>query len=270
MRNILKKKLGFPVKENTRIKSHLSANSTSKTYQGNEFRIKILTLYPEMFPGPLEYSVIGRALKDKLWTLQVYNLRDFAVGKHKKVDGKPAGGGPGMVLRPDVVDAAMQTAIKDINTDNENWSFIYLTPRGSPLTHIISQELIYKRGLIILCGRFEGIDERVIKKWKFVEISIGDFVISGGEIAAHALIDSCVRLIPNVLGNNDSSINESFVNGLLEHPHFTKPNSWLGKKIPDVLLSGNHNHIEKWKSVKSLKITEDRRPDLLKKFRKKL
>ena len=223
-----------------------------------------------MFPGPLQYSVIGRALETKIWTLQIYDIRDFAVGKHKKVDGKPAGGGPGMILRPDVVDAAIHEAKSDIRSEDEAfWSSIYLTPRGIPLNHTVSKELTDKRGLIILCGRFEGIDERVLKKWAFQEISIGDFVISGGEIAAFALIDACVRLIPNVLGNNNSVVSESFAEGLLEYPHFTKPNKWAGRKIPDVLLSGNHNRIENWKTEESLKITKARRPDLIKRFRKK-
>ena len=223
-----------------------------------------------MFPGPLQYSVIGRALETKIWTLQIYDIRDFAVGKHKKVDGKPAGGGPGMILRPDVVDAAIHEAKSDIRSEDEAfWSSIYLTPRGIPLNHTVSKELADKRGLIILCGRFEGIDERVLKKWAFQEISIGDFVISGGEIAAFALIDACVRLLPNVLGNSNSVVSESFAEGLLEYPHFTKPNKWAGRKIPDVLLSGNHNRIENWKTEESLKITKARRPDLIKRFRKK-
>ena len=232
---------------------------------------KVITLYPEMFPGTLGHSLIGQALRKKIWSLEILNLREFGIGKHKDVDDTPAGGGPGMVLRPDVVDGAVGAAIQNLNLKKEKWSIINLSPRGSPLTQEISQELVSNHGIIVLCGRFEGIDQRVIDKWNMRELSIGDFILTGGEIAAQALIDSIVRNIPNVLGNNLSIKSESFSDNLLAHPQYTKPSNWNGHHIPEILLSGNHGKVREWRNKKSFEITKIRRPDLLiesKKFSK--
>jgi len=224
---------------------------------------KVITLFPDMFPGTLSYSVLGRALKESIWSLEVINLRDFGIGKHKDVDGTPSGGGPGMILRPDVVDRAIIKATNNINLTEANWLILNLTPRGQPLTQAVSRELANMDGIIILCGRFEGIDQRVIDKWKMQEISLGDFIITGGEIAAQAIIDSAVRNIPNVLGNSISVQSESFNYNLLEHPQYTKPSNWKGQTVPEVLLSGNHQKIKDWKDQQSFEITKNRRPDLL-------
>ena len=224
---------------------------------------KVITLYPDMFPGTLSYSVLGRALKESIWSLEVINLRDFGVGKHKDVDDTPSGGGPGMILRPDVVDSAIVKATDNIDLIKENWPILNLTPKGEPLTQAVSRELVNMDGVIILCGRFEGIDQRVIDKWKMREISLGDFIITGGEIAAQVVIDSVVRNIPNVLGNSRSTLTESFNDNLLEHPQFTKPSNWNGQVVPEVLLSGNHQKIKDWKVQQSLETTQKHRPDLL-------
>ena len=224
---------------------------------------KVITLYPDMFPGTLSYSVLGRALKESIWSLEVINLRDFGIGKHKDVDDTPSGGGPGMILRPDVVDSAIVKATNNIDLTKENWPILNLTPKGEPLTQAISRELVDMDGVIILCGRFEGIDQRVIDKWKMREISLGDFIITGGEIAAQVVIDSVVRNIPNVLGNSLSTQTESFDDNLLEHPQYTKPSNWNGQVVPEVLLSGNHQKIKDWKIRQSLETTQNRRPDLL-------
>ena len=229
---------------------------------------KVITLYPEMFPGALKYSVTGKALENKLWSIKIINLRDFGCGKHKNVDDSPAGGGAGMILRADVVSRSLDSATADLDTLNETWPIICLTPRGNPLSQKISKTFAQSNGIIVLCGKFEGIDERVIKKWKMLEVSIGDFIISGGEIAAMALIDSCVRHIPGVLGNKESNKRESFTNDLLEYPQYTRPANWNGLKIPHVLLSGHHEKIEAWRTQKSLDITKKRRPDLWKKYKK--
>ena len=232
------------------------------------WRTKILTLYPEMFPGALSHSVSGRALKSKIWALETINIRNFGFGKHKNVDGSPAGGGPGMILRADVIDKAVTFATKKIELKNENWPIIFLTPRGKKISHKTTKKLSKKKGLIIVCGRFEGIDERVIKKWGMLELSIGDFVISGGELAAMTLIDSCVRHLPHVLGNQESSKEESFSDGLLEYPQYTQPASWKGIKIPDVLLRGNHKKIDLFRKKRAMMATKKRRPDLWKKYKK--
>ncbi len=230
---------------------------------------KVITLYPEMFPGALKYSVTGKALENKLWSIEIINMRDFGCGKHKNVDDSPAGGGAGMILRADVVSRSLDSATADLDTLNETWPIICLTPRGNPLSQKISKTFANSNGMIVLCGKFEGVDERVIKKWKMLEVSIGDFIISGGEIAAMALIDSCVRHIPGVLGNKESNKRESFTNDLLEYPQYTRPANWNGLKIPHVLLSGHHEKIEAWRTQKALNITKKRRPDLWKKYKKK-
>ena len=234
-----------------------------QNYVSNVWVAKVVTLFPEMFPGTLEYSVLGRALQNKLWSLETINLRDFGIGKHKDVDDTPSGGGPGMVLRADVIDNALISATQSLNLQEQEWPIINLSPRGQPLSQTVSEDLANKNGIIVLCGRFEGIDERVIDKWGMQEISLGDFILTGGEIAAQALIDSVVRNIPNVLGNQLSTTNESFNGGLLEHPQYTKPSDWSGQKVPEVLLSGDHRKLKQWRNNKAIAITKKRRPDLL-------
>ena len=241
-----------------------------QNYVSNVWTAKVVTLFPEMFPGTLGYSVLGRALQNKLWSLETINLRDFGVGKHNDVDGTPSGGGPGMVLRADVIDKALTSTTETLNFQEQRWPIINLSPRGRQLSQVACEHLANQNGIILLCGRFEGTDERVIDKWNMQEISLGDFILTGGEIAAQALIDSVVRNIPNVLGNELSITNESFNDGLLEHPQYTKPSDWDGQKVPKVLLSGDHGEIVRWRNNQALEITKKRRPDLLKKFKKKL
>lgn len=232
------------------------------------WKAKVITLYPEMLPGTLAHSVLGRALREKIWSLEILNLRDFGMGKHRQVDGTPSGGGAGMILRPDVIDKALIAATKNIDLRKSNWPIISLSPRGKPFTQEIAKNLAKNNGMIILCGRFEGIDQRVIDKWNMCEISLGDFVLTGGEVAAQAIIDATVRNLPSVLGNSFSIENESFNHGLLEHPQYTRPSNWDGIKVPEVLLSGNHLKIQEWQNQKSIETTKDRRPDLLEKFKK--
>ncbi len=220
---------------------------------------QVLTLLPQAFPGILGESLMGRALQDGLWQLQTYDLRQYGVGKHRNVDDTPAGGGAGMVLRPDVLEAAITDARR---AARGNMPMFYLSPRGIPFHQAMAQNLARADGVTLLCGRFEGVDERVLQHFGIQEVSLGDFVMTGGEIAAQAMIDATVRLLPGVLGNDDSAVEESFSDGLLEHPQFTKPASWQGHDIPDVLLSGNHARIAEWRSDQSRKITADRRPDL--------
>lgn len=220
---------------------------------------QVLTLLPEAFPGILGESLLGRALKDGLWQMQVTDLRSYGVGKHKNVDDTPAGGGAGMVLRADV----LETALRDVRGGARgNMPLIYLSPRGRPMTQSLMQRLSRADGVTLLCGRFEGIDERVIEHFDMIEVSLGDFVMTGGEIAAMALIDATVRLIPRVLGNQASTEEESFSHGLLEHPQYTKPADWNGRAIPDVLLSGHHAKIADWRRAQAERLTKERRPDL--------
>jgi tRNA (guanine37-N1)-methyltransferase len=216
---------------------------------------RVLTLFPEMFPGPLGGSLIGRALTDGLWRLETVQIRDFATDRHRSVDDSPAGGGAGMVLRADVLAAALDAAASA-------GPRILLSPRGRPLTQTRVRALAAGRGVTLLCGRFEGVDERVIEARGLEEVSIGDFVMTGGEIAAMALIDAAVRLIPRVLGNAESAIEESFSEGLLEFPHYTRPTEWEGRRIPEVLLSGHHGHIAAWRRDQAEWLTKERRPDL--------
>jgi len=223
----------------------------------------VLTLFPEMFPGPLAVSLVGQALDAKLWTLTALQIRDFGIGKHRQVDDTPAGGGAGMVLRADVLGPALDHA-KSLATDAP---LIYLTPRGRPLTQAYARELAQGPGVTLLAGRFEGIDERIIEAKGLVEVSIGDYVLSGGELAAMVLIDACVRQIPGVLGAAESLNDESFERGLLEYPQYTKPREWQGLTIPDVLLSGDHKKIEAWRRAEAERITAERRPDLIGKTR---
>ena len=226
----------------------------------------ILTLFPEMFPGPLGFSIIGKALEKKNWSLKLINLQNFSKKGPKYVDDKPYGGGSGMIIKSEIIHEALKKTIKKIKN---NYSLIYLTPKGKKLDQKKIKRFIKKDNLILVCGKYEGIDQRVIDAWKMEEISTGDYILSGGEIAAMSLIDSCVRLLPNVLGSVESLKNETFENNLLEYPQYTKPREWLGKKVPEVLLSGNHKKINEWKKKESIRITKIKRPDLLKKVAKK-
>ncbi len=221
----------------------------------------VLTLFPEMFPGPLGLSLSGRALEDGLWRLSTHNIREFAYDKHRSVDDTPAGGGAGMVMRADVAAAAIDAAVAGC----PGVPRIYLSPRGAPLTQARVRDLASGPGVMLFCGRFEGLDQRVIEARQLEEISIGDYVLSGGEIAAMVLIDACVRLLPGVIGAEASLSEESFENNLLEYPQYTRPRFWEGQEIPDVLLSGNHARIAKWRLEQAEALTRQRRPDLLEK-----
>ncbi len=221
---------------------------------------RILTLFPDMFPGPLGVSLVGTALTAGIWSLDTVQIRDFGLGRHAQVDDTPAGGGAGMVMRCDVLGAAIDHA----RANRPDLQPIYLSPRGAPLTQSIVRELAASPGVLLLAGRFEGIDERVIEGRDLREISIGDYVLSGGDLAACVLIDAVVRLLPGVLGAAQSTVEESFENSLLEHPHYTRPREWEGRAIPEVLLSGDHNRIHEWRKAEALRITSERRPDLLK------
>jgi len=218
----------------------------------------VLTLFPDMFPGALGMSLAGQALSSGIWSLDTVQIRDFGVGKHASVDDSPAGGGAGMVLRADVVAAAIDHA----RAGRPERPSIYLSPRGEPLTQSLVRELSAGPGVLLLAGRFEGVDERVIEGRALREVSIGDYVLSGGEIAAQVLIDACVRLLPGVLGGAASTTDESFENGLLEYPQYTKPRQWEGRSIPAILLSGDHQKIAAWRRAEAERITRERRPDL--------
>lgn len=227
------------------------------------WKAKIITLFPTAFPGVLGESLTGKALKDGLWQLDTIDLRRFGIGKHRNVDDTPAGGGAGMVLRADVLGPAIEAAQSGTSG---NWPLIYLSPRGKPMTQGLMQSLARADGVTLLCGRFEGVDERVLEHYNIQEVSLGDFVMTGGEIAAQALIDATVRLLPNVLGNQASTEEESFSNGLLEHPQYTRPAEWNGRPIPDVLMSGHHGKIAQWRRDQSKALTRARRPDLWQKL----
>ena len=219
---------------------------------------KVLTLFPEIFPGPLGMSLAGQAIKKKLWSLETLNLRDYGIDGHARVDDTPFGGGPGMVLRPDVIDAALQVARQNA----ANLPLLVTSPRGVPLNQVRVRELANGPGLIILCGRYEGIDQRVIEEHRIEEVSVGDFVLSGGEPFAIALLDACVRLLPGVMGKPQSADEESFVDGLLEYPHYTRPKEWKDLQVPEVLLSGHHKNIQQWRETQAKAVTKERRPDL--------
>ncbi len=225
----------------------------------NAWTASVLTLYPEMFPGTLGQSILGTALKDGLWNLSVTDIRQFATGKHRNVDDTPAGGGAGMVLRADVLGRAAEHCINQLPQGAPR---IALSPRGRPFTQAMAQSLSREPGALFLAGRFEGFDQRALDHYGFHEISIGDYVLTGGEIATQALIDATVRLIPRVLGNAESASEESFSDGLLEHPQYTRPSTWMGHDIPDVLLSGHHARIAQWRHDQAAKLTQQRRPDL--------
>jgi tRNA (guanine37-N1)-methyltransferase len=225
---------------------------------------KVLTLFPEMFPGPLAHSLAGTALAGGLWSLDAVDIRGFATDKHRTVDDTPFGGGPGMVMRPDVIDAAIEGAAL------ANAPLVYLTPRGAPLTQERAADLAAGPGVTLICGRYEGIDQRVLDARDVIEISLGDFVLSGGEPAALALLDACVRLLPGVMGAEESLEEESFARGLLEYPHYTRPADWCGRKVPDVLLSGHHRNISAWRNEQAEMTTRTRRPDLWDRYQKDL
>ena len=220
----------------------------------------IITLFPDVFPGVLQASLTGKALDQGLWRLQTFDLRSFGEGKHRDVDDTPAGGGAGMVLRADVLDRAMQAATTPLPRDR--WPVIYLSPRGKPFTQADAQRLSKCAGLTLLCGRFEGVDQRFLDYLAVEEISLGDFVLTGGEIAAQAVLDATVRLLPGVLGNHASTEEESFSAGLLEFPQYTRPAVWRDLPIPPVLQSGNHGEVAKWRRAQAEAITKERRPDL--------
>lgn len=221
------------------------------------FRASVLTLYPDMFPGPLGVSLAGKAMGEA-WTLDTHLLRDFATGRHRAVDDTPAGGGPGMVMKPDV----LARAIDHVAPPGDPRPRLYMSPRGAPLTQARVRELADGPGAVILCGRFEGVDERLIEARALEEVSIGDYVLSGGELAAMVLIDAVVRLLPGVMGHDESGTEESFESGLLEYPHYTRPQVFEGRDIPAVLISGNHAKIAEWRRAEAERLTRERRPDL--------
>jgi len=224
---------------------------------GPLFTATVLTLFPEMFPGPLGQSLAGRALEQGVWRLNAVDIRSFATDRHHTVDDSPFGGGPGMVMRPDVVDAAIKASRPD-----PRQPLIYFTPRGALLTQRRVRELAVEPGITLLCGRFEGVDQRVLEANGVEEICIGDYVLSGGEPAALILMDAVVRLLPGVMGKEESHLTESFEGGLLEHPHYTRPAIWQDREVPEVLLSGHHERIRDWRLRQSETITRQRRPDL--------
>ena len=226
------------------------------------FQVKIFTLYPDFFPGILSKGIYGRAIEKSLWNLDVINIRDYAKDKHKTVDDTPYGGGEGMVLKPDVVAKALDQNLK------KNEKIIYLTPKGKTFDQNKAKKFLNEKKINILCGHFEGIDQRVIESRGIEEISIGDYILSGGETAAYVILDSVLRLVPGVLGNENSYKDESFENGLLEYPQYTKPQIWEKTPVPEVLLSGDHSKIKDWRLSQSEAITRDRRPDLWQKYKK--
>jgi tRNA (guanine37-N1)-methyltransferase len=223
------------------------------------WRATVLTLFPELFPGPLSASLAGEALKQGLWALEAIGIRQFGLGRHRAVDDTPAGGGAGMILRADVLGAAIDHAV----AGNPQSPRICLSPRGEPLTQLMVRELAKGPGVLLLAGRFEGIDQRVIEARALREVSIGDYVLSGGELAAMVLIDAAVRLLPGVVGQAASLAEESFEAGLLEYPHYTRPREWEGRPIPDVLLCGDHQRVAEWRRAEAERLTAERRPDLL-------
>lgn len=223
---------------------------------------RVLTLFPEMFPGMLGMSLAGKALKEGRWALDVLDMRDFASDRHRTVDDTPFGGGPGMVLRADIVDAALRGAIDAETKAGGGAPVIYLSPRGRRLDQGRIRELAAAPGVILICGRYEGIDQRVLDAHSVEEVSLGDFVLSGGEPAAMCLIDACLRLLPGVMGAEASLDEESFESGLLEYPHYTRPADWCGREVPAVLLSGHHEKISAWRRAEAERITRERRPDL--------
>jgi tRNA (guanine37-N1)-methyltransferase len=226
------------------------------------FQAQVFTLYPEIFPGPLAKGLYGKALSNKLWSLSVINIRDAASDKHKTVDDTPYGGGTGMLLKPDVLAKSLDQKVK------KGERVFYLSPKGKKFDQKLAQDLSKEKSISLICGHFEGVDERILNTRNIEEISIGDYVLSGGETAALVVLDSILRLLPGVLGNEKSSIDETFGNGLLEYPQYTKPQIWEKKSVPEVLLSGDHAKIKDWRLSQSEAITRDRRPDLWQKYKK--
>ena len=226
------------------------------------FQAQVFTLYPEVFPGPLSKGLYGKALSNKLWSLNVINIRDAAADKHKTVDDTPYGGGTGMLLKADVLAKSLDQNIK------KDEKIFYLSPKGKKFDQKLAQDLSKEKFISFICGHFEGVDERVLSTRNIEEISIGDYILSGGETAAFVVLDSILRLLPGVLGNDKSSLDETFENGLLEYPQYTKPQIWEKKSVPEVLLSGDHSKIKDWRLSQSEAITRDRRPDLWQKYKK--
>ena len=253
-------------------KSHgrlsISATATPRELMADRPALKgawearVITLFPEAFPGPLGLSLTGKALDQGLWRLGTVDLRQFGEGRHRQVDDTPAGGGAGMVIRPDILGRAIDHASHGAGPGRADWPLIYLSPRGAPLTQARVRRLAAGRGATMICGRFEGIDQRVIDHYGVEEVSIGDYVLTGGEIAAQVLLDATVRLLPGVLGNAASVEEESFSDGLLEHPHYTRPAIWEGRAIPEVLTSGDHGAVARWRRAEAEALTRARRPDL--------
>ena len=226
-------------------------------------QVQVFTLYPEIFPGPLDKGLFGKAMAKNLWSLNLINIRDSATDKHKTVDDTPYGGGTGMLLKPDVLAKSI-----DQNTNNDRERIFYLTPKGKKFDQNLAKNLSKAKSFSLICGHFEGVDERVLSTRNIEEISIGDYILSGGETAAFVVLDSVIRLLPGVLGNEKSAIDETFENGLLEYPQYTKPQIWEQKSVPEVLLSGDHAKIKDWRLSQSEAITRDRRPDLWQKYKK--
>ena len=222
-------------------------------------KAKIFTIFPELFPGFLGYSLTGRALEEKIWSVETVNIRDYATDKHGSVDDTPCGGGAGMVMRPDVLGRALKANCTD-------GKILAMSPKGRPLTQEMVKAYAQENEINIVCGRFEGIDERVIEAFDIEEVSIGDYILTGGEQAAQILLDAVVRLLPGVLGNAESTVSESFEDNLLEYPQYTRPTEWEGRKVPEILLGGHHQKIENWRKEQAMKTTEERRPDLWKKY----
>ncbi|SEK74186.1 tRNA (Guanine37-N(1)-) methyltransferase [Roseovarius azorensis] len=238
---------------------------TSTPELAGAWTARVITLLPQAFPGVLGESLTGRALQEGLWALDTIDLRPFGEGRHRNVDDTPAGGGAGMVLRADVMGRAIDEAMAGTSL---GWPLIYLSPRGRRFDQQMARHLSQGPGVTLICGRFEGLDERVIEHYGIKEVSLGDFVMTGGEIAAQAVIDACVRLLPGVLGNAESAQDESHSNGLLEHPQYTRPAEWMGRTIPEVLTSGDHSKVERWRREMSERLTAERRPDLWDRHRK--
>ena len=226
------------------------------------FVAKIFTLYPDLFPGPLTKGIYGKAMEKKIWNLKTINIRDYATDKHKTVDDTPFGGGSGMLIKPDIISKSLDENV------NPSEKVYYLTPKGKLFNQKLARELSKEKSLNLICGHFEGVDQRVIDSRNIQELSIGDFVLSGGEVAAYVILDSILRILPGVVGNENSITEESFENGLLEYPQYTKPQIWEKKRVPDVLLSGDHAKIKDWRLSQSEAITRDRRPDLWDKYKR--
>lgn len=229
------------------------------------WRSTVITLFPEMFPGPLGFSLSGQALQNGLWSLDTVNIRTHGIGVHRSVDDTPFGGGPGMVMRPEVVDAAVRSA----RVGSRNLPLLVTSPKGTPLTQERVKELTAGAGVILFCGRFEGIDQRAIDVHAMEEISMGDYVLSGGEPAAFSLLDACIRTLPGVIGKSESLAEESFENSLLEYPHYTRPQIWANLEVPEVLTSGHHENIKSWRLAEAKAMTKRRRPDLWNQYQRK-